>query len=160
MKTIRMLILLTTVCLMFNSCSDDNTPGTSNNNNNGGGNNVGGCSGGPTTVTDIDGNVYNVVSIGNQCWMKENLKTTRYKNGVAIPNNLTDAQWQTATSGAYANHYDTINTAVFGKLYNWYAVADTQGLCPTGWHEPEDWEWNVLVKAIDPNADTICNGCV
>jgi uncharacterized protein (TIGR02145 family) len=47
----------------------------------------------------------------------------------------------------------------YGKLYNWYAVADPQGLCPTGWHEPEDWEWNVLVKTIDPNADTTCIAC-
>jgi uncharacterized protein (TIGR02145 family) len=48
---------------------------------------------------------------------------------------------------------------VYGKLYNWYAVADPQGLCPTGWHEPEDWEWNVLVKTIDTNADTTCIAC-
>jgi len=126
----------------------------------GGGGSSNGCVGGPATVTDIDGNVYNVVSIGNQCWMKENLKTTHYKNGVAIPNNLTDAQWQATTSGACADYNnDPTNTTVYGKLYNGYAVADPQGLCPTGWHEPEDWEWNILVKAIDPNADTTCIGC-
>jgi uncharacterized protein (TIGR02145 family) len=126
----------------------------------GGGSGSGGCSGGPTTVTDIDGNVYNVVSIGNQCWMQENLKTTRYKNGVAIPTGLSDAQWQITTNGACADYDNNpTNTAVYGKLYNWYAVADPNGLCPTGWHEPEDWEWNVLVKTIDPSADTTCNGC-
>jgi uncharacterized protein (TIGR02145 family) len=92
--------------------------------------------------------------------MQENLKTTRYKNGAPIPSNLTDVQWGATTSGACADYgNDPANSAVYGKLYNWYAVADPQGLCPTGWHEPEDWEWNILVKAIDPNADTTCIGC-
>jgi len=121
----------------------------------GGGSGSGGCAGGPTTVTDIDGNVYNVVSIGNQCWMQENLKTTHYKNGVAIP-----TQWTSTSSGACADYgNDPANTTVYGKLYNWYAVADPNGLCPTGWHEPEDWEWNVLVKTIESSADTTCNNC-
>ena len=70
MKTTRFLILVIAALALFNACSDDNAPGTSNNNNNGGGNNAGACAGGPTTVTDIDGNIYNVISIGNQCWMK------------------------------------------------------------------------------------------
>ena len=147
-------LLVTVLAVSISSCSDDNSPGGSSNNN-GGGSNTGGCAGGPTTVTDIDGNVYNVVSIGNQCWMKENLKTIHYKNGVAIPTGLSDAQWQNTTSGACADYDNNpTNSTVYGKLYNWYAVADPNGLCPTGWHEPEEWEWNVLVKAIDPNADT------
>ena len=127
----------------------------------GGGSGGGGCAGGPTTVTDIDGNVYNVVSIGNQCWMKENLKTTHYKNGVAIPTGLSSAQWQSTTNGACADYDNNpANTSVYGKLYNWYAVADTNGLCPTGWHESEDWEWNLMVKNIDANADTNCSPCI
>jgi uncharacterized protein (TIGR02145 family) len=160
MKSTRLVILLLFILTVaISSCSDDNSPGTSNDNN-GGGIDTGACAGGPTTVSDIDGNVYNVVSIGNQCWMKENLKTSRYKNGTLIPTGLNGTQCQTTTSGACADYNnDPANTAFYGKLYNWYAVADTQGLCPTGWHEPEDWEWNVLVKAIDPNADTTCNGC-
>jgi uncharacterized protein (TIGR02145 family) len=118
------------------------------------------CNSGGSTVTDIDGNVYSTVVIGTQEWMQENLKTTHYKNGVAIPTGLSDAQWQATNSGAYAIYNDSaINNTIYGKLYNWYAVADPNGLCPTGWHEPEDWEWNVLVKTIDPNADTTCNGC-
>lgn len=160
MKKSRLVLLIVIVLTaVIYSCSDDNSPGV--NNNGGGGTNNNGCAGGPSTVTDIDGNVYNVVSIGNQCWMKENLKTTRYKNGTPIPTGLSDAQWQVDTTGAYSVYKDSAqNDSVYGKLYNWYAVADTNGLCPTGWHVPEDWEWNVLVKAIDPNADTICNGCV
>lgn len=155
MKSNRLAIsLLFILTVASTSCSEDNSPGGKSNNN-GGNNNTGGCAGGPTTVTDIDGNVYNVVSIGNQCWMKENLKTTHYKNGAAIPSNLSDAQWQATTSGASADYNnDPTNTAVYGKLYNWYAVADPQGLCPTGWHVPQDWEWNLLIKAIDSNADT------
>jgi len=114
----------------------------------------------PSTVVDIDGNIYNTVLIGNQCWMQENLKTTHYKNGVAIPTGLSDAQWQATTSGACADYdNDPANTSAYGKLYNWYAVVDPNGLCPTGWHEPEDWEWNVLVKTIDPSADTTCVPC-
>lgn len=161
MKKSRLILLIVVVLTaVFYSCSEDNSPGGKSSNNTGGNNNTGGCAGGPTIVSDIDGNVYNVVSIGNQCWMKENLKTTRYKNGTPIPTGLSDAQWQATTSGACADYNnDSTKTAVYGKLYNWYAVADTNGLCPTGWHEPEDWEWNVLVKTIDPSADTTCNGC-
>ena len=162
MKKSRLILLIVVVLTaVFYSCSEDNSPGGKSSNNTGGNNNTGGCAGGPTIVSDIDGNVYNVVSIGNQCWMKENLKTTRYKNGTPLPTGLSDAQWQATTSGACADYNnDSTKTAVYGKLYNWYAVADTNGLCPTGWHEPEDWEWNVLVKTIDTSADTSCNNCI
>lgn len=112
------------------------------------------------SVTDIDGNTYNTIEIGSQIWMQENLKTTRYKNGTVIPSGLSNAAWQSTTTGACSDYNnDTANTSVYGKLYNWYAVADPAGLCPTGWHEPEDWEWNVLVKYIYPTADTNCTSC-
>ncbi len=118
------------------------------------------CNPGGSTVTDIDGNIYSTVIIGTQEWMQENLKTTRYKNGALIPTGLSDTLWQATTNGACADYdNDPTNTAIYGKLYNWYAVADPQGLCPTGWHEPEDWEWNVLVNSIDNSADTTCVGC-
>jgi hypothetical protein len=78
-----------------------------------------GCSGGPSTLTDIDGNIYHVITIGNQCWMKENLKTTHYKNGTFIPNGFNNAAWAGLGFGAYAEvNNDIANTAVFGKLYN------------------------------------------
>ncbi len=115
----------------------------------------GSCAGGPSTVTDVDGNVYNVVSIGNQCWMQENLKTTKYRNGTTIPGNLSYNAWNTTTSGAQADFgNDTANTSIYGKLYNWYAVADPAGLCPAGWHVPTDSEWKLLVIYLDPGADT------
>lgn len=89
------------------------------------------------TVTDIDGNVYNTITVGTQVWMAENLKTTHYRNGDAIPTGLSDATWFTTNSGAYAIYGNTSsNNAVYGKLYNWFAVVDTRNLAPAGWHMP------------------------
>ena len=155
MKQLFNLIFLFGVISVFGvSCSDDddNNPGGGG----GGGNNGAGvCTGGPSTVTDVDGNVYNVVTIGNQCWMKENLKVSKYRNGDPIPGNLSNAAWSSTTGGAQADYdNDPTNKAIYGKLYNWYAVADPRGLCPTGWHVPSDAEWNELVKFLDPGADT------
>jgi len=98
---------------------------------------------------DIDGNVYKTVQIGTQLWMKENLKTTRYRDGSVIPTNLSDRQWKKTTRGAYAI-YDKKpeNDKIFGKLYNWYAVADSRNLCPTGWHVPSDAEWTTLENLL------------
>jgi uncharacterized protein (TIGR02145 family) len=107
------------------------------------------------SVTDIDGNVYNAVKIGNQVWMKENLKVSRYRNGTAIPSGLTSAAWTATTSGATALIFnDTTNNSKYGKLYNWYAVVDPAGLCTTGWRMPTKREWNVLTKFLDPAFDT------
>ena len=117
------------------------------------------CPGTPT-VTDIDGNIYNTVQIGNQCWTQSNLKVSKYRNGDSIPTGLSDNTWQNTTSGAYAIYNnDPVNDGLYGKLYNHYAVTDSRGLCPTGWHVPTDGEWNVLVQYLDPNADTVCVNC-
>jgi len=100
-------------------------------------------------VTDIEGNTYNTVQIGNQCWMKENLKTTTYKNGTAIPN-VTDANtWDGLSTSAYV-WYDNDDTwkDLYGALYNWYTTIDTNGLCPTGWHVPTLYEWNLMINYI------------
>ena len=99
----------------------------------------------PETVTDIDGNVYKTVTIGNQVWMAENLKVTHYRNGAAIPN-ITDAgQWRSMSTGAYCNYDNDINyVSTYGSLYNWYAVDDSRGLAPDGWHIPTDDEWKEL----------------
>jgi uncharacterized protein (TIGR02145 family) len=106
------------------------------------------CPGTPT-VTDIDGNVYNTVLIGTQCWMKENLKTTTYKNYIPIPN-VTDAgAWFNLTSGAYVWYdNDTSWKDKYGALYNWYATMDPCGLCPSGWHVPNNAEWTQLVDYV------------
>jgi uncharacterized protein (TIGR02145 family) len=115
---------------------------------------------GTSTVSDVDGNNYNTVQIGNQCWTQSNLKVSKYRNGDHIPTGLSDSAWVNNTSGAYVIYNnDSLNDTLYGKLYNHYAVMDTRGLCPTGWHVPTDGEWNVMAKYLDLNADTVCNSC-
>jgi len=106
------------------------------------------CSG-IAVVSDISGNTYNTVQIGTQCWMKENLKTTSYSNGTAIPNVTDPDEWSNLTSGAYVfyeNHLYLKDS--YGALYNWYTTVDPSGLCPTGWHVPTNLEWNTLIEYI------------
>ncbi len=112
-----------------------------------------GAPGCPATVTDIDGNVYNTVSIGSQCWMAENLKTENYQNGDPIPGNLDAASWAGTSSGAWAVYNGiAANKATYGLLYNWYAVNDARGLCPSGWHVPTDNEWTTLTDGLGGSA--------
>lgn len=98
------------------------------------------------TVTDIDGNVYTTIEIGDQIWMAENLRTTRYADGTTI-------------SGAYAYDNSDENADNYGKLYTWDAVmggsassdqnpSGVQGVCPNGWHVPSDAEWTQLTDYI------------
>lgn len=103
----------------------------------------------PATVTDVDGNVYPVVQIGSQCWMAENLRTESYRNGSVIPNVTGNAEWSGLTTGALCNYAnDLSNNAVYGKLYNWYAVINPDGLCPFGWHVPTDEEWQEMESTL------------
>jgi len=97
------------------------------------------------SVHDVDGNHYPVVKIGDQLWLNINLRVTRYRNGDAIQKVITDNQWKTLTSGAYC-FYDNQkgNDSIYGNLYNWFALTDTRGLCPTGWHVPDISEWAKL----------------
>ena len=110
-------------------------------------------------VTDIDNNVYNTVIIGTQEWMAENLKTTKYNDGTAIPNITVDATWAAATTGAYCDYSNIpANSTIYGRLYNWYAednntatnVASNGGknVCPTSWHVPTDTEWTTLTTYL------------
>ncbi len=100
-------------------------------------------------VTDIDGNTYNTVQIGNQCWMAENLKTTTYRNGNPIPNITNDSIWRNLTTGAYAWYGNDINWRdLYGGLYNWHTTVCANGLCPLGWHVPTDDEWTTLTNFI------------
>ena len=104
----------------------------------------------PSTVTDYDGNVYNTVQIGNQCWMQSNLKAKHYRNGDPISREPDPVTWANLTTGAYCT-YDTdpANAGVYGHLYNWYAVNDTRGLAPAGgWHVPSDDEWKTLERYL------------
>ena len=100
------------------------------------------------TVTDIDGNVYQTVTIGTQVWMAENLRVTHYNNGDAIPN-VTDNTWGDLETGAYcAYNNESSNGSTYGLLYNWYALDDGRKIAPEGWHVPTDAEWQELEIAL------------
>lgn len=100
-------------------------------------------------VADIDGNIYHAVTIGNQVWMVENLKTTKYSDGKSIPNVSSQAAWVSSTTGAYCDYNNTnSNASVYGHLYNWYAATDSRKIAPTGWHVPTDEEYNTLAEFL------------
>lgn len=100
-------------------------------------------------VSDIDGNEYNTVKIGTQIWMVENLKTTKYRNGVSIPHTISDSEWQKLSTGAYC-FYENDNNKVerFGRLYNWYAVNNSNNLAPEGWRVATDSDWTILTDYL------------
>ncbi|HFG1537790.1 fibrobacter succinogenes major paralogous domain-containing protein [Flavobacterium psychrophilum] len=98
-----------------------------------------------TTISDVDGNNYNTITIGTQVWMKENLNVSKYRNGDIIPQVQDPNQWQNLTTGAWCYYANQSSYGlVYGKLYNWYAVNDSRGLAPQGWHIPNNDEWNLL----------------
>jgi uncharacterized protein (TIGR02145 family) len=110
-----------------------------------------------STVSDVDGNVYNTITIGTQVWMKENLKTTKYSDGSGIPLVTGNAAWAAMTTPAYCWY---INDGVnyknpYGALYNWYVLdAGSNGgknACPTGWHVATDSEWTILTDFLTNN---------
>ena len=111
-------LIVVALILSFNSCSDNSTN--------------------PSNSDDT-------VTIGTQVWMKKNLDVDHYRNGDSIPQVKDSAQWVNLTTGAwcYYNNSDSLG-AIYGKLYNWYAVNDPRGLTPAGWHVPSDSEWTVL----------------
>ncbi len=103
------------------------------------------------TVTDIDGNVYQSVKIGDQIWMAENLKVTHYNDGTEIPNLISDEDWIKAgeeETGAYCYYNNDPELGkVYGALYNWYTT-NTGKLAPEGWHVPTNAEWIKLGIAL------------
>lgn len=129
----------------------------------------------PSTVTDYDGNVYNTVIIGNQIWLKEDLKVSHYSNGDAIPYIDDDVTWAALaddnTSDAYCFYGDNNNDGTvdiaypdYGALYTWAAAmgdnavssntnpSGVQGVCPDGWHLPSDAEWTELTDYLGGEA--------
>ena len=120
---------------------------------------------GTSTVADIDGNTYNTVLIGTQCWTKSNLKVTKYNDGTAIPLDASGTAtgsdpsqtWSLQPAGAYcilSNESSTgTNASNYGFLYNWNAVTDPKKICPAGWHVPSDAEFTALNTYPAANPD-------
>ncbi|MFC1784718.1 fibrobacter succinogenes major paralogous domain-containing protein [Candidatus Neomarinimicrobiota bacterium] len=110
------------------------------------------------TVTDIDGNIYEIATIGNQVWMAENLKVSKYRNGDAITNVTNDAEWSNLSTGAYCSYdNDDSNITTYGLLYNWFTVNDNRNLAPAGWHIPTDEEWKQLEMYIGMSQTVVDN---
>ncbi len=111
----------------------------------------------PSTVTDIDGNVYHMVTIGTQVWMVENLSNTRYNDGTAVPLVMDSLAWWNLNTPVYCwyNNDSSTYKNTYGALYNWYAV-NTGKLAPKGWHIPKDSEWTILSTYL--GGDRIAGG--
>jgi uncharacterized protein (TIGR02145 family) len=103
-----------------------------------------------TPLTDIDGNLYQKVVIGSQIWMKENLKVSRYRNGDLIPIKTDESNWYSLSTHArtWYNNDSTTYEYPYGNLYNWYAISDNRGICPLGWHVPNNNEWKILTTFL------------
>jgi len=131
------IILVFTIFLF--ACDKKNPTESTQNNNTG-------------PLTDIDGNVYQTVLIGDQWWITENLKVTHFRNGDPIPD-VTDATaWAALSTSAYCAYDNNEgNTATYGYLYNWYAVNDDRNIAPEGWHVATESDWNELERHLGMN---------
>lgn len=111
-------------------------------------------------ITDANGNIYPcIINNCGQIMTTKNLNVSRYRDGSIIPQITNASQWQNLTTGAWCwYNNDSATYWQYGKLYNWYAVNDSRGLVPQGWHVPTDADWNKLVKCIDPTSDTTFTG--
>ena len=117
---------------------------------------------GLSVATDTDGNMYNTVKLGTQCWMKENLKTTRFPDGTTIPASSSSS---TVLPYLYVPNKDTLNIPNYGYLYNWTAAMNSssagdytvQGICPDGWHLPSINEWKTLINYMKGVMSYKCN---
>jgi uncharacterized protein (TIGR02145 family) len=136
-QLIHLLFIVVLLFVMVTACDKSDDPG--------------GDSPSAGTVKDADGNKYTTVKIGTQEWTVENLKTTKYNDGSAIPNVTDNNTWIYLTTGAYCN-YDNLesNVETYGRLYNWYAV-NTGKLAPKGWHVPTDDDWTILENYLIAN---------
>lgn len=115
-------------------------------------------------IRDVENNSYNIVRIGNQCWMKENLRTTKYADGTSISQGSSTS---TTTAYWYYPNDNSSNKPTYGLLYNWKAVmrnssssssnpSGVQGICPTGWHVPSDAEWTQLTDYVSSQSEYVC----
>lgn len=104
--------------------------------------------------TDLDGNKYNVITLGTQVWFQENLRATKLNDGTLIPNIIDDLEWVLLDTSAYAyswyNNDEAANKNIYGALYKWKAV-ETGKLCPIGWHVSTDEDWKTLENYLIAN---------
>lgn len=118
-------------------------------------------------VVDIDGNMYNTVQVGQQCWMRENLRTTKYADGSLIFQG--EDSYSVTTAYWYFPMNNPANSANYGLLYNWAAVmhgapstnanpSGVLGICPYGWHVPSDAEWTQLHTYVKSQSQYVCGG--
>jgi len=104
---------------------------------------------GTSTVTDIDGYVYNTLLIGNQCWMGKNLQTAHYRDGSAI-----DA-WIYDHNLVPGINSDEEMVAIYGRLYSWHAANDAKGICPEGWIVPAIEQWSEMENYLIDNYEEV-----
>lgn len=115
-------------------------------------------------VADFDGNEYHTIQLGNQCWMKENLRTAHYSNGMPIPMGSTTDY---VNAYRYYPNNQSVNTQTYGLLYNWAAVMNgsmsttnspsgVQGICPDGWHLPSESEWGEMLNFMVTVDSAVC----
>ncbi|MBN1185845.1 MAG: hypothetical protein JXB49_26425 [Bacteroidales bacterium] len=106
------------------------------------------------TLKDIDDNIYKTIKIGDQWWMAENLKVTRYRNGDPITHAVDASTWDSVEYGAYCKYeedrvfFGIAPWYTYGYLYNWYSVQDSRNISPEGWHVPTDDDWMVLEMSL------------
>ena len=163
------MVLPAFMAILLISCHTDTVNNNDSTENPGGGET-------PSTVvidavTDIDGNAYDAVWIGNQLWMKENLQTTHYADNTAIP---VGTEYSSTTPYCYYPNNDANNVPAYGYLYNWPAImhgesgsennpSGVQGICPTGWHVPSISEWTQLFDYLSSHSQYVYgpdSGCV
>ena len=122
-----------------------------------------------SALKDVDNNTYNVLQIGEQCWIKENLRTTKFANGTTIVRGETSSDRSATTPYCYYTNFDEANVSSYGYLYNWPAVMNgasssaanpsgVQGVCPNGWHVPSSAELTTLTDYVSNQNVFLCNG--
>jgi len=110
------------------------------------------------TLTDVDGNVYKTITIGNQTWMAENLKVTHFRNGEPIPNETDPEKWGNfnITTSAYCWYNNDVSyKKAYGAMYNWYAASDVRNIAPEGWHIASVEDWQTLSTSLGNNGNRL-----
>jgi uncharacterized protein (TIGR02145 family) len=97
-----------------------------------------------STMTDVENNTYKVITIGDQVWMAENLRSTKFRNGDLIPTSLADVSVEANPEYQWAYNADETLVPEYGRLYTWYTITESRNLCPLNWHIPTDLEWENL----------------